>query len=283
MGMSADSGDRYFVSEVVFAVPPPNDDGERESNQPTTLRRVLDSAPLWGSLAVVFTLVPTVIAAMMHDIRWLLWFAWPFAVFFFWEFARTCTKRRAVIAMTTSIAAIGTASFWGWLYVTLAPEPQTALAANPPNPVASNSSGMDQRIADENGIKIGDHPDLLSMFVRDPMPPPVGFQINGCTEYDRPDAKGLIYYKIVGDVPANSKYLLFYLPKSQYSLAIINLIAMEVSEWIAHVENTIHFNNQIQGNTSPIESKDMVFSNAIYIYHEDVLDAIQIGEVTKLF
>jgi len=131
-------------------------------------------------------------------------------------------------------------------------------------------------------IKTTDHPTLLSMFVRDLQTNP-GFIIYGCTEYDQPDLKDRIYYKIVGNVSANSKFLVFYIPSSKYLFRIIESIATEHADWISQVENTIHFNNEVQGNTSPVLSQNMVFSNVIYIYHEDTLDAVQIGNLTKTF
>jgi len=130
--------------------------------------------------------------------------------------------------------------------------------------------------------KLTDRPDLVSMFVRD-LRPPLGFEVRGCTDYDEADRKGMTYYKIIGDVPANSKFLSFYIPKSQYSLRIIESIADEYNEWIVPVENTLHVHNHVQGNTSPVESQDMVFSNVIYVYHEDSLDAVQIGTLTKKY
>ena len=120
------------------------------------------------------------------------------------------------------------------------------------------------------------------MFVRD-LKPPMGFEVHGCTDYEKPDLKERIYYKVVGDVTANSKFLAFYIPTSRHTLEIIKSLATERLDWINQIENTIHFNNQVQGNTSPVLSKNMVFSNVIYIYHEDVLDAVQIGEMTRMF
>jgi hypothetical protein len=138
-------------------------------------------------------------------------------------------------------------------------------------------------IAPKRGIVLlTDRPDLVSMFVRD-LPPKVGFQIHGCTDYERPDLKARIYYKIIGDVPVNSKILVFYIPTSNYTFHIIETIATEYNEWIIQIENTIHFNNFIQGNTSPVLSQNMVFSNAIYVYHQDTLDAVQIGNLTSTF
>ena len=120
------------------------------------------------------------------------------------------------------------------------------------------------------------------MFVRD-LEPRLGFTVYGCTEYDRTDIKGRIYYKILGEVPFNSKTLSFYIPSSNYTFHIIETVATEYNEWINQVENTLHFNNYIQGNSSPILSQHMTFSNVIYVYHDDNLDAVQIGNLTRTY
>ena len=41
--------------------------------------------------------------------------------------------------------------------------------------------------------------------------PPLGFMVDGCTEYNRTDGSTqIIYYRVIGDVPNNTKILLFY-------------------------------------------------------------------------
>jgi hypothetical protein len=39
------------------------------------------STLLWGCIGAFLAIVLTVVAAMMKDIRWLLFVAWPFAIF----------------------------------------------------------------------------------------------------------------------------------------------------------------------------------------------------------
>jgi hypothetical protein len=51
------------------------------------------STLLWGCLAAVLTIVLTVMAAMLKDLRWLLALAWPFASIAVWETARTLGVR----------------------------------------------------------------------------------------------------------------------------------------------------------------------------------------------
>jgi hypothetical protein len=134
----------------------------------------------------------------------------------------------------------------------------------------------------QSAIKLTDTPDLVSMFVSD-LEPRLGFTVYGCTEYDQPDFKGIIYYKVLGEVPFNSKILSFYIPSSNYTFHLIESLATDYNDWIIQVENTIHFNNNIQGNSTSILSQHMMFSNVIYVYTEDNLDAVQIGNLTNSF
>jgi hypothetical protein len=60
------------------------------------LLATLQSTFLWGCICMVATIVFAVVAVMIHDVRWLLIFAWPFATFAVWEFARAFSKRRAI-------------------------------------------------------------------------------------------------------------------------------------------------------------------------------------------
>jgi hypothetical protein len=64
------------------------------------------STLFWGCVGAFLAIVLTVLAAMMHDVRWVLAFAWPFAAFAAWEFARTYFSRKIVIWTTTGIVAL---------------------------------------------------------------------------------------------------------------------------------------------------------------------------------
>ena len=85
------------------------------------LLATLQSTFLWGCICVVATIVFAVVAVMIHDVRWLLIFAWPFATFAVWEFARAFSKRRAIIQGWTVTAALLAAFLLGWPYWALAP------------------------------------------------------------------------------------------------------------------------------------------------------------------
>ena len=45
------------------------------------LLATLQSTFLWGCICMVATIFFAVVAVMIHDVRWLLIFAWPFATF----------------------------------------------------------------------------------------------------------------------------------------------------------------------------------------------------------
>ena len=85
------------------------------------LLATLQSTFLWGCICMVATIVFAVVAVIIHDVRWLLIFAWPFATFAVWEFARAFSKRRAIIQSWTVTAALLAAFLLGWLYWALAP------------------------------------------------------------------------------------------------------------------------------------------------------------------
>jgi hypothetical protein len=203
----------------------------------------------------------------------------------FWRIAWRISRAISIMAVIgiSVPAAIGAFLVGKWAGTT---NIYNNISAPPPPPDASASSkpittGTIAEPPKDEGT-LTERPDLISMFVRD-LQPPTGFIVYGCTEYDRTNVKETTYYKIIGDVTANSKFLSFYIPRSPSSFDTITSIASDYSTWIVNMENTIHFHNSVQGNTTPIHSQDMVFSNIVYVYQEDVLDAVLIGDLTKYF
>ena len=85
------------------------------------LQPALQSTFFWGCIAMVAAIVLAVVAAMIHDIRWVLIFAWPFAIFAAWEFARICSTKKSVVLSAAGIAIVITGVLLGWLYFALAP------------------------------------------------------------------------------------------------------------------------------------------------------------------
>ena len=85
------------------------------------LQALLQSTLFWGSACMFATIVLTVVAVMIHDARWLLFVAWPFACFAVWEFARLIFPRRRIATAVTVALNFGAAALLGWLYVAIAP------------------------------------------------------------------------------------------------------------------------------------------------------------------
>lgn len=83
----------------------------------------------WGCLSVVITIVATVLATMIKDLRWLLIFAWPFAIGAFWEFSRTWTTVRRAKWITIAGTVIS-GMMIVFLYVILTPSMPPASANN---------------------------------------------------------------------------------------------------------------------------------------------------------
>jgi hypothetical protein len=93
----------------------------------------------WGCVGAVVTIVDTVFAAMIKDLRWLLFLAWPFASAAIWEFSQTWALRSNASETARCardwIAAIGSAVaavLLFTLYVYLAPPMPAAM----PPPIA---------------------------------------------------------------------------------------------------------------------------------------------------
>jgi hypothetical protein len=100
------------------------------------------STLFWGCVGAVLTVVITVIAAMIKDIRWALFIAWPFAGFAVYEFAKTWVPgriRKAII--TVSGAAISGLALLG-LYIALEPlsSPTSAAVQITPIPLGLNQT-----------------------------------------------------------------------------------------------------------------------------------------------
>ena len=78
------------------------------------------STLLWGCIGAALTVIFTVLAAMLKDLRWLLALAWPFACVAIWEFVRTLKARH--IWTWTALGAILNGSALLLLYWRLTPE-----------------------------------------------------------------------------------------------------------------------------------------------------------------
>lgn len=84
-----------------------------------------ESNLIWGPIAIGIGIVLAVVAAMVKDIRWLLWFAWPFLSLGIWGLCRGIrvpSWRRSIVVA----GALGVFCLLGWLYRGLAPAPIVA-------------------------------------------------------------------------------------------------------------------------------------------------------------
>jgi hypothetical protein len=112
------------------------------------------STLFWGCAGAFLAIVLTVLAAMMKDIRWLLFFAWPFATFAAWEFARAISNRRMIVVGATGLTAAVTGAMLGWLYLGLAPY-STYFVSSPKNDSQDNQkTETDNKLASTFGKTI---------------------------------------------------------------------------------------------------------------------------------
>jgi hypothetical protein len=114
------------------------------------------STLLWGCVGAVLTIVLTVVAAMIKDLRFLLIVAWPFAIIAGWEFARAANLKR--VRFVTIIGAAFSALMLLGLDIYLKPNasenalaiasPITVPGAQPASPPAATQEfAFDVRLA----------------------------------------------------------------------------------------------------------------------------------------
>jgi formylglycine-generating enzyme required for sulfatase activity len=80
-----------------------------------------EGALLWGAFSAALGITLVVVAAMMHDLRWLLAVAWPFWVVTSWAATMSIGKpriRRLVVGLFSTVALFGL----GYLYYVLRPD-----------------------------------------------------------------------------------------------------------------------------------------------------------------
>jgi len=92
----------------------------------------LQSTLFWGALSTVIAIVLTVVGVVMHDIRWLLLGAWPFATIAGWEFWRISFSgsSRAVWPATFITSIVAAAVLW-LLYIGLEPSQELSAQSDP--------------------------------------------------------------------------------------------------------------------------------------------------------
>jgi hypothetical protein len=99
------------------------------------------STLLWGAGSLGAAIVLTVVAAMKHDIRWLLWIAIPLFVVAFWELVGYLTRIRWARSVATAVAGLVITCLLVWLYISLRPAEVQGNAFTPtPTPVTPEQS-----------------------------------------------------------------------------------------------------------------------------------------------
>ena len=81
-----------------------------------TIQPWYESGLLWGAFGTGIAIVLVVVAAMVKDLRWLLWISWPFSCLGIWAMCRNIaqTVRRRTATITCSVI-VGAALLWGYI------------------------------------------------------------------------------------------------------------------------------------------------------------------------
>lgn len=95
---------------------------ETESIKPPLRQSTL----LWGSLGVFASIVLAVMAAVKHDLRWLLGIAYPFAVLIIFEVVGYLPLSKRTRIASTIVASVAVAGGLGRLYSAWTPTPEQA-------------------------------------------------------------------------------------------------------------------------------------------------------------
>lgn len=91
-----------------------------------------ESNLFWGPVALGAGILLTVVAAMKHDLRWLLWLAWPSFVFAFWTVIKCVNPvrvRRIAIGACVVVVGTGLYGMGIWLRIPEASSPDALFQA----------------------------------------------------------------------------------------------------------------------------------------------------------
>jgi hypothetical protein len=78
---------------------------------------------------------------------------------------------------------------------------------------------------------------------------------------------------------SRSKFMGFYVPPSPDTYAICEYLTDGYKESLQHMDSTFKVNGQVLGESGRTSSDDLIFSNRIFIYHEDYLSPEQVGSL----
>jgi hypothetical protein len=130
-------------------------------------------------------------------------------------------------------------------------------------------------------------PSLLNLFMTD-LRPSVGLMWNAFgdveVQTDGDKSKVRIFYKIVNDTQANTKFIAFYVPNLGGAFhAVLTFLSKDYKGYFSDIESKHWAVMGSEGTSDAVNTKDIGFSGAIYIYHEDPLSAEELGEMTGRF
>lgn len=89
----------------------------------------------------------------------------------------------------------------------------------------------------------------------------------------------MIEGRLLVDINAGSKFVSFYIPRSDVAYAACTLLADKYQD----VGGLNLFHLQLQGPSGPIFTQGYKFSGRVFIYHEDFFTPEQIGDLHRLY
>jgi hypothetical protein len=110
------------------------------------------------------------------------------------------------------------------------------------------------------------------------------FRFDGFEDINEPEAIGRVNYTLLGNISSRTKFIIYYVPHSQFTLGLIKILASQSIGIVNAVDGTISLQTSNLLDSSSVMLKDFVFSGAVYIFYEDdILSQDQIASVTSEF
>jgi hypothetical protein len=110
------------------------------------------------------------------------------------------------------------------------------------------------------------------------------FRIEGFQDINEPEAVGRVNYAVLGNMSSRTKFIIYYVPHSKFTIGLIKSLAGSGKEIVNAVDGTINFNTTNLLDSSSAMLRDFVFSGAIYIFYEDdILNQDQIAGIVSEF
>jgi hypothetical protein len=136
--------------------------------------------------------------------------------------------------------------------------------------------------ADKKPELTTDNPSLLDLYATSFSNS--DFRIDGFENINQPEAIGRVNYTLLGNINYRTKYIIYYIPHSQYTFGLIKSLGSVSKEIVNAVDGTINFNTRNLLDSSSVMLKDLAFSGTVYIFYEDdILSDDQIAHITSEF